>query len=176
MTRDQRSRRHRPCLEGLETRDLLSTLHVLGPVKGQGGAKGPYLNLIVQSDQVAGTAGRVSAGGGRTATTPPWVNESLLQGVAQTLFAPITTTSPVTVGGQTFPPGTYSVPQPTEAEIKRETFWAEFVGHYSVGAPRFSNQSATIHIYSNGRDVTSNQTLQARAGPVAAARRPVRIA
>ncbi len=39
----------------------------------------------------------------------------------------------------------------------------EFVGHYYVGAPRFSNQSATIHIYSNGRDVTSNQSLNARA-------------
>jgi hypothetical protein len=55
------------------------------------------------------------------------------------------------------------VPQPTPAEIRRETFWMEFVGHYYVGAPRFSNQASTIHIYSNGRDVTSNQSLNARA-------------
>ncbi len=67
------------------------------------------------------------------------------------------------MGGQTYPPGTYSVPQPTPSEIQRETFWSEFVGHYSVGAPRFSNQSATIHIYSDGRNVTSNQSLNARA-------------
>ena len=52
---------------------------------------------------------------------------------------------------------------PTASEIKRETFWAEFIGHYSVGAPRFSNQSSTIHIYSDGRNVTSNQSLNARA-------------
>jgi hypothetical protein len=158
MTRDQRCRRYRPCLEGLEARDLPSTLHVVGPVQDKGGAKGPYLNLIVQKDSSAGTADR-----GHAPTTPTWVNENLLQGLAQTLYAPITTTTPVTVGGQTYPPGTYSVPQPTPAEIKRETFWAEFVGHYSVGAPRFSNQSATIHIYSNGRNVTSNQSLNARA-------------
>jgi hypothetical protein len=55
------------------------------------------------------------------------------------------------------------VPQPTAREVRRETFWAEFVGHYSVGAPRFSNQSETIHIFSNGRSVTSNQFLNGRA-------------
>jgi hypothetical protein len=38
----------------------------------------------------------------------------------------------------------------------------EFVGHYYVAAPRFSNQSATIHIYSNGRNVQSNQSFRAR--------------
>ncbi len=31
-----------------------------------------------------------------------------------------------------------------------------------MGAPRFSNQSATIHIYSDGRSVTSNQFLNGR--------------
>ena len=45
--------------------------------------------------------------------------------------------SPSQVGNQVFPPGTYAVPQPSQAEIRRETFWAEFVGHYSVGPPRF---------------------------------------
>ncbi len=94
---------------------------------------------------------------------PGWVKPAILQQVAASLYAPITTTTTTTVGNQSFPPGTYSVPQPTNAEIHRETFWMEFVGHYYVGAPRFSNQSATIHIYSNGRDVTSNQTSHARA-------------
>jgi hypothetical protein len=67
------------------------------------------------------------------------------------------------VGGQIFPPGTYTVPQPTNAEIRRETFWAEFTGTYYVGPPRFSNQAATIHIYSNGKNVTSNQFSLGRA-------------
>ena len=76
---------------------------------------------------------------------------------------PITTTTPITVGNQTFPPGTYSVPQPTPHEkCKRQTFWIEFQGTYTVGAPRFSNQSATIHIYSDGRSVRSNQFLNGR--------------
>jgi hypothetical protein len=135
----------------------------VGPGRAQGGTNGPYLNLIVQKDPAASTAARASAAGSHVPGAPPWVNEDVLQRAAQTLYAPITTTSPVTVGGQTFPPGTYPVPQPTPAEIRRETFWAEFVGHYYVGAPRFSSQSSTIHIYSNGRDVTSNQTLNARA-------------
>lgn len=120
-------------LEGLEPRELPSTLPVAG-----------------------GTASGTTA-------TPPWVRPAILQEVTAALYAPITTTTDTTVGGQTFPAGTYAVPQPTPAEIHRETFWMEFVGHYYVGAPRFSNQSATIHIYSNGRDVTSNQTLNARA-------------
>ena len=49
------------------------------------------------------------------------------------------------------------------AEVARQTFWVEFVGHYSVGPPRFSNQSATIHIFSDGKSVTSNQFKKGRA-------------
>jgi hypothetical protein len=90
------------------------------------------------------------------------VNQAFLNSLASQLYAPITTTQPIQLGNQVFPPGTYAVPQPTSAEIRRQTFWAEFVGRYSVGAPRFSNQSATIHIFSNGRDVTSNQFLVGR--------------
>jgi hypothetical protein len=47
--------------------------------------------------------------------------------------------------------------------VRRQTFWLEFQGTYTVGAPRFSNQSATIHIYSNGRSATSNASLNGRA-------------
>lgn len=165
MNREQRSRRCRPRLEGLEPRALLSTLHVVGPAPGSHSAD-PYLNLIVAKESATGqgAADRAAAdGSGSSAATPPWVSQAVLQQVAASLYAPITTTTTETVNGQTFPPGTYSVPQPTKAEIRRETFWMEFVGHYYVGAPRFSDQSATIHIYSNGRDVTSNQSLNARA-------------
>lgn len=141
-----------------------STLHVVGPAPGSH-SKGPYLNLIVLRDSSpkASKAHGPAAGSVSSAGTPPWVDPAFMQQVAASLYAPITTTTTTTIGGQTFPAGTYAVPQPTAAEIHRQTFWMEFVGHYYVGAPRFSNQSATIHIYSNGRDVTSNQSLNARA-------------
>src|SRR5262249_23751868 len=35
-------------------------------------------------------------------------------------------------------------------------------GRYSVGPPRFSNQAATIHIFSNGKNTFSNQFLLGR--------------
>jgi hypothetical protein len=128
---------------------------------------GPSLNLIVErepSPQTSRQSARRVPGIASTAiAAPPWVSESFLQSLAHELYAPITTTEPITVGTQTFPPGTYSVPQPTQREINRETFWMEFVGRYSVGAPRFSNQASTIHIFSNGRSVASNQFLNGRA-------------
>lgn len=157
MNRPSRSRRCRPGLEGLESRDLPSTLHVVGPSQSTG-AKGPYLNLIVAEPSRSTTGA-----GARPAATPRWVSQAVLQQAASRLYAPITTTTAETIDGTTYPPGTYPVPQPTRAEIRRETFWMEFVGQYDVGAPRFSDQSATIHIYSNGRDVASNQSLNARA-------------
>jgi hypothetical protein len=156
MSRDPGSRRCRPQLEGLEAREVPSTLHVVGPAPCPH-SEGPYLNLVVLRDAPPSQAARAHA-----AATPPWVNPAVLERIAAELHAPVTTTTTTTIGGQTFPPGTYNVPQPTPAEIGRQTFWMEFVGHYYVGAPRFSNQSATIHIYSNGRNVTSNQSSHNR--------------
>jgi hypothetical protein len=75
----------------------------------------------------------------------------------------VTTTTSIEVGNQVFPPGTYAVPQPTAAEVKRQSFVARFVGRYYVGPPRFSNQAETIHIYSDGKNATSNQFFLARA-------------
>ena len=127
---------------------------------------GPNLNLMVEVP--AGTLTTKAASklalnsNTQSAATPAWVDQAFLTSLAGQLYSPVTTTEPLQVGNQVFPPGTYTVPQPTPAEIHRETFWTEFVGHYSVGAPRFSNQSSTIHIFSNGRDVTSNQSLLGR--------------
>jgi hypothetical protein len=136
-----RARRYRPGLEGLEARELPSAVPVAGAVPAHTERATP----------------------GRGGPAPSWVNEGLLQGLARALYAPVTTATPIQVGGQVFPAGTYPVPQPTPAEVRRQTFWVEFVGRYWVGPPRFANQSATIHIYSNGRSVTSNQFLQGRA-------------
>ena len=34
--------------------------------------------------------------------------------------------------------------------VRRESIVERFVGRYVIGPPRFSNQAATIHIFSNG--------------------------
>jgi hypothetical protein len=165
LTMYHRPSRYLPGLERLEGRELPSALAVQGQPSGKHQAAGPSLNLMVEVP--AGTltpssASRVAAARGQASATPPWVDQAFLNSLAGQLYAPITTTQSIKVGNQVFPPGTYTVPQPSQAEIRRETFWVEFVGHYSVGAPRFSNQSATIHIFSNGRSVTSNQFLNGR--------------
>ena len=46
-----------------------------------------------------------SSFGGHLARTPAWVNENLIQSLAGTLYAPITTTAPIQVGGTIFPAG-----------------------------------------------------------------------
>jgi hypothetical protein len=143
---DQRSRRYRPRIEGLEGRDLPS------------GAS-PSLEMIAAARESSTASAQVSA----SSSIPSWVDLNYLHSLVNTLYGPVTTTMPVTIGGQTFPAGTYNVPQPTAHEFRREIFWVQFVGHYSVGAPRFSNQASTVHIYSNGRSATSNQFLNGRA-------------
>ena len=91
------------------------------------------------------------------------VNPSLIPGLVQELYGPITTAQSVTIQGITYPAGsTFSVPQPTPSEIQRQQFVAKFTGKYFVGAPRFSNQASTIHIFSNGLTTTSNQYLKGR--------------
>lgn len=52
-----------------------------------------------------------------------------------------------------YPPGT---PQPTSAEIARESFDYKAIGHYTVGPGQFSDQALTIHAY--GKPGTSNQS------------------
>jgi len=167
MFKDREPRRYRPGLERLEIRDLPSALVVPGQAASAHHAPTLYLNLIAasrpESTTESAVANRARTSSGQSAATPPWVNENYLQSLVAQLYGPLTTTTPITVGNQTFAPGTYSVPQPTPSEVHRETFWLEFVGHYSVGAPRFSDQAATIHIFSNGRSVTSNQFLNGRA-------------
>jgi hypothetical protein len=50
-----------------------------------------------------------------------------------------------------YPPGT---PQPTAAEVARESFVAKGQGRYTIGPGRFSTQSISIHGY--GKPATSN--------------------
>ena len=96
-------RRLRPTIEGLETRELL-TSHPLGP------------DLP-----------------GKHYPAP---------GIQQ--FVPIL-----------YPPGT---PQPTPAEVSRESFIVKGTGDYSVGPGGFSTQTITIHGY--GKPATSNLSFK----------------
>jgi hypothetical protein len=151
MHRDRRRdrlmpRTCRPSVEGLEVRELLSasSLHA-----------GSHPGATVRARTPAAVEGA------RPRTGP--VNPALIPGFLQTLYGPVTTTVPIQIGNQVFPPGTYAVPQPTGAEIRRQSFTERFVGRYYVGPPRFSNQAATIKIYSNGKNVTSNQFRTGRA-------------
>ncbi len=166
LARSPTRRRYFPSLEGLEGRELLSAQHSAGHAVSVQSPKGPDLNIVVakSNDGAASDRGanRAPPTKGQASATPPWVNESLIESLAAQVYSPITTSVPIKIGSTVFPPGTYSVPQPTQAEIHRETFWAEFVGRYSVGPPRFSNQAVTIHIYSNGRNVSSNLFLSGR--------------
>ncbi len=50
-----------------------------------------------------------------------------------------------------YPPGT---PQPTAAEVERESFVAKGVGQYTIGPGQFATQTITIHGY--GKPMTSN--------------------
>lgn len=156
--REPLRRGRRPDFERLEGRELPSGLHVMGRV-AQPHPNIPSLNLVLGSLHPAGQLTHP----GPVAPRPRWVNQNYINSLASTLYAPVTTTQPIAIGGQVFPPGTYITPQPTPFELRRETFWTEFTGRYSVGPPRFSNQSATIHIYSNGRNVVSNWFSQGRA-------------
>lgn len=150
----------KPDFERLEVRDLPSGLHVMGRV-AHPRPNVPALNLILADSQPArfAHAGAIFAQG----PLPRWVDQNYINSLATTLYAPVTTTQPITIGGQTFPPGTYTTPQPTPRELHRQTFWATYTGRYYVEPPRFSNQAATIHIYSDGRSAASNWFLQGRA-------------
>jgi hypothetical protein len=56
-----------------------------------------------------------------------------------------------------YPPGT---PQPTAAEVARESFVAKGIGEYTVGPGRFNTQAISIHGF--GKRATSNISLATR--------------
>ena len=141
-----RSRRScQPGVEGLELRALLSTV----------APNGHFAHALAAPVQEVLPQAR--------STSLASANPAVIQELVQRLYKPVTTTFPIQIGNQVFPPGTYQVPQPTADEIKRETFVERFTGRYVVGPPRFSNQATTIHIYSNGANAMSNQFLHSRS-------------
>ncbi len=165
-------RRFSPGVEGLESRELLSARTAPATATSRHAQTTVHLNLVVAPDvkphatKAAATrdaAKSVPPTRGQQVPTPRWVSASFLQSLVSQLHGSVTTTQSLDIGGQVFPPGTYETPQPTPAEIHRETYWATFSGTYTVGPPRFSNQSKTIHIFSDGKNTVSNQALRGRS-------------
>jgi hypothetical protein len=88
---------------------------------------------------------------------PPFPPVRLAPSLVKTLVSEI-------YGPVTAPDGTvYPVPQPTPAEIQRETFYSQWIGTYTIGPPRAEGRASTIHIYSNGNNAGSNQFLKGRS-------------
>jgi hypothetical protein len=57
-------------------------------------------------------------------------------------------------------PNSLTPQTPTPAEVKRQTFTAKWIGTYTVGPPRFSDRSMTIHGYATAGG--SNQFLKGK--------------
>ena len=61
--------------------------------------------------------------------TPAWVNESFLQSLVGQLYGPVTTTTPITVGNQTFPAGHVFRPAADAARGAPADLLARIPGH-----------------------------------------------
>jgi hypothetical protein len=132
----RRSRtRRRPEFEDLEPRDLPSA--GLPGSTGGGLRLGPHRTaaIIALPDSPNGLIGKRAPG--------PFLDQAVLRQAAAALYHP------------DVPPGT-----PIPREIRRETFTARWVGQYTIGPPRFSDRSSTIHLY--GVAGGSNQFLKGK--------------
>ena len=164
----RKSRRYRPSLDGLEARDLPSTLAVVGETAGKHRPTAPHLNLVVMSEPhhvSSGAAGALA----RTSSAIGHGNAP----VGQRELPPIVGRPALRTADHDHadPGGRPDVRRraPTRSHSRRRARSAARPSGSSSsatirsGAPRFSNQSATIHIFSNGRSVTSNQFFNGRA-------------
>jgi hypothetical protein len=71
---------------------------------------------------------------------------SLVQTLVSELYGPVTGPNGVS----------YPVPQPTPAEIRRQTLYSQWIGTYTIGPPRTTGRASTIGIFSDGNDAGSN--------------------
>ncbi|GAC1474577.1 MAG: hypothetical protein NVSMB9_25220 [Isosphaeraceae bacterium] len=163
-----------PSLEGLESRDLPSAMGgFLGPSPMDQHLHAASAKHAAElSPGLPAETHRVHALGvlHKPPTAATRVDQKLIPGLVNLLYPrTVTPTQPITIGATTFGPNpdqtfaSYETPQPSASELRREEFFSRFVGKYFIGAPRFSNQASTIHIYSNGNDAGTNQYLHGRA-------------
>ena len=123
-------RSHRPGLERLETRDVPSTTPIAPASVPTGQAAA---TALVQNDTTQSRTSHIS-----------FPDPAVIANSINLIYGPNSLT-----------------PQtPTPAEVKRQTFVARYVGTYTVGPPRFSDRSLTIHAYS--KTGGSNQFLKGK--------------
>src|SRR5262245_34962562 len=135
------SRRHRPAVESLESRELLSTGAVppgqahpgLRPAAALSQARGLAAESRPRARSTADQA-HIDSPNGLLGKRPPasFLDPKVIQQYANLLYGPSSAT-PMT---------------PTAREIKRQIFTGRWVGQYTVGPPRFSDRASTIHVWS----------------------------
>ncbi len=132
----RRRHQHRPTIDGLEMRELLSTASLAPGLHST--ARRPTA-IVAHPDSPNGLLGSRSPG--------PFANPYLLRHIAASLYP------------ASSPPGS-----PTPAEIRRQTFTARWEGQYTIGPPRFSDRASTIHMW--GTAGGSNQFLRGKLDAV----------
>jgi hypothetical protein len=145
-------RQHRPAVEGLEARKLLSA--TASPTVATHLGAHPATALIQARAQAAatrsesptaGNLAHVDSPNGLLGSRPPgpFLNPKVIQRYAELLYPPGSPTG-----------------SPTPREIKRQTFTARWIGEYTIGPPRFSDRASTIHAWSKSGG--SNQFLKGK--------------
>src|SRR4029077_3658523 len=144
---------HRPVVEGLEARELLSTT-ALPAVTAHSGPRSAAALIRVgaqaaasrSQSQSAGNLAHVDSPNGLLGRRPaaPFLNPKVIRQYANLLYGP-TSATPMT---------------PTPREIQRETFTARWIGQYTIGPSRFSDRASTIHAWS--RTGSSDQFLKGK--------------
>jgi hypothetical protein len=131
----------RPDVELLEHRELLSTTasstHLVHSGARSGAATVQALGHSTPTRQRSLTSKsqvHVDSPNGLLGRGPvgPFVNPAVIQQFSNLLYGPNAQT-PMT---------------PSAAEIQRQTFTVQWIGQYTVGAPRFSDRASTIHLWS----------------------------
>jgi hypothetical protein len=131
-------RRLCPGLEGLEARDLPSTIPLsMGPVST---ATLPRAATVQAAPRPAAQI-LASADPARRTRFP---DPAVIANSIHLIYGPNSTTPR----------------NPTPMEVKRETFTAKWVGTYTVGPPRFNDRASTIHFFS--KDGGSNRFLKGK--------------
>ena len=135
------SRRHRPAVESLESRELLSSAAVLTgqahpglrPSAALTQAHVPAAESRPRAQSSADQA-HTDSPNGLLGKRPPasFLDPKVIQQYANLLYGP-SSARPMT---------------PTPREIQRQIFTGRWIGQYTVGPPRFSDRASTIHAWS----------------------------
>jgi hypothetical protein len=135
------SRRHRPAVDSLECRELLSTV-AIPPGQARPGPR-PAAALIQAHVPAAESRQRARPTADQAHTDSPngllgkrppgsFLNPKVIQEYASLLYGP-NSAAPMT---------------PTPREIQRQIFTGRWIGRYTIGPPRFSDRASTIHAWS----------------------------